>query len=579
MGAGPEAVTTLTNLAGAGTDFYLHLGDASYGQIKPDSAWCDFVKSKVGATFPYELVAGGHDGGRLHDGLIDNFAACLPDHLSANGTYGKDYYFDYPAGAPLARVFMISPGETFADGIHDYSAGTPRATWLSDAIDSARGSNIPWVVVGLAWDCITAGEKHCEIGADLFNMLVAKRVDLILQGHEHGYERSKQLALGASCPAVPLNADGAACVADDGSHGSFTKGAGPIVVISGTSGVALRPMFPADPEAPDFVKLMGSNTANPDHGFMKYTVAAGQLTAQFVSNGGGFGDSFTIAGNPPVPPAPGPASPGPPATAPPGTSPPPVAGAPNTRSGYWMVGADGKVYPFGDARSLGDAPLLPGTEPVHLEPSPSNNGYWIPDSAGHVFAMGDARWLGNADSSKLAAGEKVTSLSATRSGQGYWIFTSKGRVLPFGDAAFYGDMSAVRLNGPVVGSIATASGKGYYMVASDGGIFSFGDARFYGSMGNTRLNAPVQSLVPDGDGVGYWLVASDGGIFAFDAPFRGSMGSNKLNKPITGMVRYGNGYLMVGEDGGIFNFSDRPFAGSLGANPPTRPIVSVAATG
>jgi len=120
MGAGPEAVTTLTNLAGAGTDFYLHLGDASYGQIKPDSAWCDFVKSKVGATFPYELVAGGHDGGRLHDGLIDNFAACLPDHLGANGTYGKDYYFDYPAGAPLARVFMISPGETFADGIHDY---------------------------------------------------------------------------------------------------------------------------------------------------------------------------------------------------------------------------------------------------------------------------------------------------------------------------------------------------------------------------------------------------------------------------------------------------------------------------
>jgi hypothetical protein len=72
-------------------------------------------------------------------------------------------------------------------------------------------------------------------------------------------------------------------------------------------------------------------------------------------------------------------------------------------------------------------------------------------------------------------------------------------------------------------------------------------------------------------------VASDGGVFAFDAPFRGSMGGIHLAKPVTGMVPYGNGYLMVGEDGGIFSFSDQPFVGSLGGNPPAHPIVSVAA--
>ncbi len=52
-----------------------------------------------------------------------------------------------------------------------------------------------------------------------------------------------------------------------------------------------------------------------------------------------------------------------------------------------------------------------------------------------------------------------------------------------------------------------------------------------------------------------------------------------LNQPITGMVAFGNGYLMVAEDGGIFNFSDKPFFGSLGNDPPDRPIVSVAAHG
>jgi hypothetical protein len=55
------------------------------------------------------------------------------------------------------------------------------------------------------------------------------------------------------------------------------------------------------------------------------------------------------------------------------------------------------------------------------------------------------------------------------------------------------------------------------------------------------------------------------------------MGDTPLNRPITGMVRYSNGYLMVGEDGGIFDFSDAPFLGSLGDDPPAEPIVAVAA--
>jgi hypothetical protein len=42
-----------------------------------------------------------------------------------------------------------------------------------------------------------------------------------------------------------------------------------------------------------------------------------------------------------------------------------------------------------------------------------------------------------------------------------------------------------------------------------------------------------------------------------------------------GMVPYGNGYLMVAEDGGVFNFSNKPFSGSTGANPPANPMVSI----
>jgi hypothetical protein len=250
-----------------------------------------------------------------------------------------------------------------------------------------------------------------------------------------------------------------------------------------------------------------------------------------------------------------------------------------TRSGYWMLGADGNVYPFGEAKGHGDA--LPyigarGVAAADVEPTPTGDGYWVVDDAGHVFAYGDATHFGGIDAALLDPGEKVTSLSATPTGKGYWLFTSKGRASRFGDAVFYGDMSRVTLNGPVLDSIPTPSGQGYYMVGSDGGIFAFGDARFLGSMGDKNVNAPVQSLVPDPDKTGYWLVASDGGVFAFDAPFRGSMGQTRLNRPVTGMVAFGTGYLMVGEDGGVFNFSDKPFSGSLGDRAPAKPIVSVA---
>ena len=248
---------------------------------------------------------------------------------------------------------------------------------------------------------------------------------------------------------------------------------------------------------------------------------------------------------------------------------------PPLRSGYWMLGANGTVHPFGDARHLGDAVgRLGNAAPVDIEPTSSHNGYWMLLSDGQVFAFGDAPARGSA-TDRLHPGEKATSIS-NNGRDHYWVFTDRGRALPFGEAGFFGDMSGRALNGPVLGSVSTPSGQGYYMVASDGGVFAFGDARFRGSMGGRPLNGPVVGLAPDPDNDGYWLVATDGGIFSFEAPFRGSMGGRPLNRPVIGMVAYGDGYLMVAADGGIFTFSSRPFHGSLGGNPPPYPIVGVA---
>src|SRR2546427_2879365 len=254
IGGNSNTSTALDLIAQSGSQFHLAIGDLSYSEIAPESNWCSYVKSRVGSTFPFELLSGNHeDGGELggQDGLIDNFVQCLPDRLGAQGTYGKEYYFDYPASSPIARFIMISPGLTFTNGgLYDYSAGTAHYNWVSNTIDSARTAGIKWVIVGMHKVCISMGIAPCDIGNDIFNLLVSKKVDLIIQAHDHDYQRSKQLAFnGTTCTAIQAETYNSNCVVNDGSSGVYTQGAGPVAVIVGTVGEGLSTINTSDGDA------------------------------------------------------------------------------------------------------------------------------------------------------------------------------------------------------------------------------------------------------------------------------------------------------------------------------------------
>ena len=70
-------------------DLNLALGDLSYGATGAEQAWCDFVTARVGAGFPFELLAGNHESNG-QNGNINDFSACLPNQLpGVVGTYGR----------------------------------------------------------------------------------------------------------------------------------------------------------------------------------------------------------------------------------------------------------------------------------------------------------------------------------------------------------------------------------------------------------------------------------------------------------------------------------------------------------
>ena len=272
-------------------DLHLALGDLSYGVTGAEQSWCDFVTSRTGAGFPFQLVSGNHESNG-QNGNINDFAACLPNQLpGAVGTYGRQYYVDVPQQNPLARFVFITPGVPFTAGTPDYSVGSTRYNWTAAAIDGARSASIPWVVVAMHAPCLSIGEYGCVAGADITNLLLSKKVDLVLNGHEHHYQRSKQLAVAAGCTGLQPAVYNSTCVRD--GDNALAKGAGAVFTTVGTGGVALRDVNTADPETPYFAAYSALN-ANPSHGLLDMKLTATSLNAGFVATDGAYTDAFSI---------------------------------------------------------------------------------------------------------------------------------------------------------------------------------------------------------------------------------------------------------------------------------------------
>jgi len=219
-------------------------------------------------------------------------------------------------------------------------------------------------------------------------------------------------------------------------------------------------------------------------------------------------------------------------------------------AGYWLVGSDGGVFAFGDAGFYGSLPGL-GLAPAgttgarHLDapmagvvPSIDDKGYFMVGSDGGVFAFGDARFEGSCPGIGGCSGTAV-AVAPDASGNGYWLVTSTGHIYAFGDAPFFGAPGSQ--TSAITSMVRTPNRGGYWILDANGQVFSYGDAA---SLGNVPANTagktdPATAIIATADGDGYWVSSALGAVYAFgDAPYDGGMFGTHLN----GMIIAATGF-------------------------------------
>jgi hypothetical protein len=181
---------------------------------------------------------------------------------------------------------MIAPGVKGTLDI-DYTRAGVGYAFTKVAIDAARETGIKWIVVGMHKNCISTGPKTCEAGRDIMNLLIEEKVDLILQGHDHNYQRSHQLR------CLTVNSTDPDCISDRGDDGVYRKGGGPVILINGAFGASHYSVSRSDSEAGYF-----ANIDRTTFGVTEYVVTNREINATYLrSSGGNHADSFRIVDN------------------------------------------------------------------------------------------------------------------------------------------------------------------------------------------------------------------------------------------------------------------------------------------
>ncbi|UCH91610.1 MAG: phosphohydrolase, partial [Nitrospirota bacterium] len=136
-------------------------------------------------------------------------------------------------------------------------------------------------------NCITIGNKSCEIGQNFAQLLIEEGVDIVLQGHDHDYQRSHSLGI------VQPGTFPSGAVVDDGSDNEYFRGAGTVFVIVGTVGKSLNTCSHFDSEYKYFAVHLCREEGN-SKGYLLINATDTRMDMEFIAVDGTFQDTFSI---------------------------------------------------------------------------------------------------------------------------------------------------------------------------------------------------------------------------------------------------------------------------------------------
>ncbi|MFT7868659.1 MULTISPECIES: discoidin domain-containing protein [Amycolatopsis] len=161
------------------------------------------------------------------------------NHESYSGFTGYDQYFGAIAKPQGQRYYSWEMGNWHFIALdsndfvtHDDFAEPPQITWLKQDLANNKKGCVAAYYHHPRWSSGDHGDNIDSI--ELWNLLVANKVDLVLNGHDHDYERF-----------VPQNADGKA---DTG---------GPVEIVGGSGGANLYNLRSAHATTAKLLKTFG----------------------------------------------------------------------------------------------------------------------------------------------------------------------------------------------------------------------------------------------------------------------------------------------------------------------------------
>lgn len=319
-------------------DLWLWLGDNAYEQGRKEQ-YQDHVFDRGRKRYdfmfrqtPFYATPGNHD---YFDGTVDSASlyvvrATKEIHYYSvvnnftNGEGGGEpsmteayYSFDY------GNIHFISLDTYGFEKLGDthtkiLAPDGLQAQWLKKDLAKANANpDINWVIVFTHIPPFSGGSHDSDSERDLIQIrtnlvpiLDAYKVDLVLAGHSHGYERSRlqrdhfttssNFVMATHNPALGSNAqgngrfDGTANSCFYYKNSAATKNEGIVYVVNGAGGRKGEKEYSSNVKNPGLVNRLMAASALFSGGSMYIEVENKRLTAKYISASGQLVDQFTI---------------------------------------------------------------------------------------------------------------------------------------------------------------------------------------------------------------------------------------------------------------------------------------------